>query len=150
MKVNRQGYPAGFEQTLRDMQNMHVEIGFFPEAHYPDGKPVAYIATIQEFGYPEGGIPARPFFRPTITQNKTEYGQQFAGAMAGTLAGKIPSFASALEQIGGLAAGDISKAISRVTNPPLAQATIDRKGSSKPLVDSGLMIQSVTYKVDKK
>lgn len=28
----------------------HVNVGFFPEATYPDGTPVAYIASVQEFG----------------------------------------------------------------------------------------------------
>lgn len=158
MKVTRRGYPPRFEKALADMQRQRVQVGFFPEASYPDGTPVAYVAAIQEFGYPRGNIPARPFFRPTVSEKKEAWGRQFAGAMVGTLSGKVPSFASALEQIGGMAAGDVSRTISRVQTPPLAEATIKARQSrkktpgvsEKPLVDTGQMIQAVTHKVETK
>ena len=43
-----------------------VRIGFLENATYPDGKPVAMIAAIQEFGAPARNIPPRPFFRQMI------------------------------------------------------------------------------------
>ena len=39
----------------------------------PDGKPVAMIAAIQEFGAPRAGIPPRPFFRNMIAKKSPEW-----------------------------------------------------------------------------
>ncbi len=158
MKVTRKGYPPEFEQAMADMQRKRVQVGFFPEASYPDGTPVAYVAAIQEFGYPQGGIPARSFFRPTVTEKKEAWWRQFAGAMVGALSGKLPSFEAALEQIGGMAAGDVSRTISRVQTPPLSEATLKARQSrkktkgvsEKPLVDTGQMVQAVTHQVESK
>ncbi|RIQ10307.1 hypothetical protein D0837_17670, partial [Bordetella avium] len=62
------------------------------------------------------------------------------------------------EQVGALAAGDIARAISKVVSPPLEKSTLQARQSrkktpgvsKKPLVDTGLMIQSVTYQVEEK
>lgn len=157
LKIVRKGHPQGFDATMNQIMRKQVEIGFFPEATYPEGTPVAYVAAIQEFGYPQGNIPARPFFRPTAESKRNEWGRQFAGAMSGALKGAI-DFTSALEAIGGQAAGDVSRTISRITSPALKQSTIDARksltksgnASSKPLVDTGHMLQSVTHKVSSK
>ena len=39
-----------------------VEVGFFEDARYPDGTPVAFIALVNEYGL--GGRAERPFFPP--------------------------------------------------------------------------------------
>jgi len=157
VKVQRKGIPASFTQTMTDMRRMRVEVGFFPEATYPDGTPVAYVAAVHEFGYPQGNIPARSFFRPTVAEKRVNWGRQFAGAMAGALKGQV-RFADALEQIGGMAAGDVGKTISSVMSPPLKPATLAARQSrkktpgvsNKPLVDTGQLIQAVTHKVEAK
>lgn len=149
MKTIRKGRPPGFDKTLKETQRLGILVGFFPEAHYPDGTPVAYVAAIHEFGYPQGNIPARSFFRPTVAQKQVEWGSQVAGAIRGALRGSV-ALPEAFELIGGQAAGDVSRTISKITEPPLAPETVRRKGSSKPLVDTGLLIQSVNHKVIKK
>lgn len=148
MKVKRQGYPESFRKTMREIEHRHVEVGFFPEATYPDGTPVAYIAAIHEFGYPQGNIPARSYFRPTVDKESDNWGRQFAGAMAGAIKGEV-EFTGALEMIGGMAAGDVAKTMKQLTRPPLSEETIRRKGHSKLLVDSGTLFQSITHKVSK-
>ena len=40
------------------------------------------------------------------------------------------------------------EAADAISSPPLAPATIARKGSDKPLVDTGLMRNSITSRVD--
>jgi len=52
-----------FEAVLRDIADKlrdggSVRVGFLENATYPDGKPVAMIAAIQEFGAPAAGINA--------------------------------------------------------------------------------------------
>jgi len=51
-----------------------------------------------------------------------------------------------MDMIAARAAGDVGKAIQSVTSPPLAASTVARKGFDKPLIDTGLMFQSVTHR----
>ena len=54
-----------FSKALQELagkikSGQSVQVGFLAGATYPDGKPVAMIAAIQEFGAPAAGIPPRP------------------------------------------------------------------------------------------
>src|SRR5208282_5520025 len=55
-----------------------VRIGFFENAVYPDGTPVAMVAAIQEWGAPRAGIPPRPYFRNMISAKKGEWPEAIA------------------------------------------------------------------------
>lgn len=133
--------------TLDGLDGLEGKVGWFETAHYPGGTPVAYVATIHEFGAPSAGIPARPFMRPAVEQHGQEWvdllGQGAARAVEGGVSPR-----DVLELVTLRAAGDVAKAIQAVTAPPLKPLTIARKGSSKPLIDTGQMIQSVTGKVE--
>ena len=43
--------------------------------------------------------------------------------------------------------GALMQSITDLTSPPLADSTIKAKGSSKPLIDTSHMINSITYEV---
>lgn len=152
MKVKRTRKDIG--KLLHNLESRALRVGFFDSAQYPDGTPVAYVAAIQEYGYPEGNIPARSFFRTTISGQKDGWRDGIAAGSRAMLEGKI-SAESMLSQIGGLAAGQIGQTISQISEPDLAESTIEarrrrRKSpgvSTKPLVDSGTLIKSVTFDV---
>jgi len=55
-----------------------------------------------------------------------------------------------LDAAGSVSAGIVKQQITDLRSPPNAQSTIERKGSSNPLIDTGLMRQTVTYKVTDK
>lgn len=120
-----------------------LRVGFLENATYPDGKPVAMIAAIQEFGAPRANIPARPFFRNMIAKKSKEW----PSAVAGLLAANDFDLEGALDQAGFAIAGQLRQSIQQTNAPPLAQSTIDRKGHSKPLVDTGHMLNSVDHEV---
>lgn len=146
-------------KTLEQIQKKEVRVGFFDTAHYPDGTPVAYVAAIQEFGH--GPIPPRPFMRPAKEQNKAKWLNNLGRAVKAVVDGSI-DVDSALEQVGMVAAGDVRKAIKAVTAPALKASTVNARKRrlskrsarranpqtiSKPLVDTGQMIQAVTSAV---
>lgn len=136
------------------------KVGFFPSSAYPDGTPVAYVATIQEYGSPEQGIPPRSFMRTTVAEKQAEWkvaaGIGARAMLAGTATGE-----QVLEGIGLLAAGDIRRTISKLTTPELAPSTIAARRTqradkvtvgllTKPLVDTGTMLNAVTSAVEPK
>lgn len=141
---------------LENIKHREIQVGFFETAHYPDGTPVAYVAAIQEFGYPSGNIPPRPFMRPAIAENKEEWSRQIAAGIRAALRGAI-DVDNALEQVGRIGAGNVQNAIRAVTTPALAESTIrnrrtrknrNKNQSVKPLIDTATMLQSVTSKVE--
>ena len=127
---------------------MVAQIGFPSGANYEDGTSVAYVATIQEFGAPAVNIPPRPFMRPTVTQQKDTWVKILAQDVPKVALGKMSAF-DALDKVGIVAASDIQTTISKVYSPPLKPATIRAKGSAKPLIDTGLMLASVSNAVNK-
>lgn len=131
--------------TLEGLDGLEGKVGWFESAHYPGGTPVAYVATIHEFG--TGRIPARPFMRPAVADHGGEWidliGQGVKAAMTGG-----QSAVEVLELVMLQAAGNVGEKIQAVTSPPLAPVTIKRKGHDKPLVDTGQMFASVTGKVE--
>jgi len=133
-----------------------VRVGVFESARYPakrGGRFVAEVAAWMEFGTKRPGgkgkergvmAPARPFFRPGIKRGEREarkvlltYINPKRGIVTPRTAGRVGlTFQRSIQQ-----------AIQDVTSPPLAESTIKRKGSSKPLIDEGVLKQSITFKV---
>ena len=153
MEVRRTSNSEAIKKMLAELEKKEIRVGFFENSKYTDGTPIAYVAAIQEFGH--GPIPPRPFMRPAELQNKNKWQAGIAAGVKAALNGSI-TINAALEQVGMVAAGDVRKAIKAVTAPPLADSTISgrqsrKKGkkaaSTKPLVDTGQMLQAVTSAV---
>lgn len=121
-----------------------VDVGFLEGATYPDGTSVPMVAAVQEFGAPSRGIPPRPFFRHMIAAKSPEW----PSAIAGLLKANDYDAGKTLGQAGAAIKGQLQQSIVDTNSPPLAQSTIDRKGFSKPLIDTGHMMASVGYRVD--
>jgi hypothetical protein len=151
----------GVEQVriaVKGLDGTTGKVGYFETAKYPDGTPVAYVAAIQEFGAQEQGIPARPTMRPTIAAQSSEWSRQFGAGARAVVNGRATAV-QVMGAVGMLAAGDVAKAVAALTAPPLAEATIDKRRSryadknktgnlSKPLVDTSIMVGSITHAVE--
>lgn len=140
-----------------------VKIGWFQNSRYPsegkrEGLPVATVAAINEYGVPSRNIPSRSFMRSTFVEQRQNW---LALAMSGArsvVAGKSTVY-QVLEGLGLTAQGDVAKKIATITQPPLSPRTIAarlRKRSNKttvglltkPLIDTGLMLSSLSYRVE--
>lgn len=137
-----------FEAVLRDIADKlrdggSVRVGFLENATYPDGEPVAMIAAIQEFGAPAAGIPPRPFFRNMIAEKSGEWPK----AIADLMIENDYDFSVVGPLVGEAISGQLRQSIVDTNEPPNAPSTIRKKGHAKPLVDSGMMLQSVSYEV---
>lgn len=127
----------------------HVKVGF------PAGTGNVDKAIWNEFGTAGGAsgggwggpIPERPFMRNSIKGNRGKY-QSFLKAHAAKLLRGETDLRGVLSRLGVLAQADMVKSLNATNSPPNSPVTIARKGSSKPLVDTGAMRQSITYKVE--
>lgn len=103
--------------------NREARVGFFPGAQYEDGTPVAYVASIQEFGAPDQAIPPRPFMRPTVQDKQKEWTDEVAGGMRLVARGVMTSD-DVLDAVGQAAAGDIVKTIAKGNFKDLSPITL--------------------------
>lgn len=136
------------------------KVGVFETSKYEDGTPVAYVAVIQEYGSAAQGIPPRPFMRTTIAEKTPEW-QEIARRSAAAMLKGAMTGEQALELIGLKAAGDIRNTISKLTTPELKPTTVAARLRArvdkqtvglltKPLVDTGTLLNSVTNTVEAK
>lgn len=98
-----------------------------------------------EFGL---GVPERSFIRAWFDEAKGENLALAQTMLRRILEGSI-SIDDALNQMGALFAGRIQQRIAQGIPPPNSPLTIALKGSSTPLIESGQLRQSVTWKVQK-
>lgn len=101
------------------------------------------VANIHEFGL--GTAPERSFLRAYFDQNEPRIQKMLIALMEAALKGKYTK-EQILEILGQKMVGEIQARISAGIEPPLAQATIDKKGSSTPLIDTGQLRASISYK----
>ncbi|MBB4063683.1 hypothetical protein [Gellertiella hungarica] len=94
-----------------------------------------------------GPIPERPFMRNAMRDNLSKYRNAMKSSAAPILLGKS-TLRQTLSKLGILAQSDIQGEITALTSPANSPVTVERKGSSKPLIDTGEMRASVTWKVD--
>lgn len=96
-----------------------VRVGFLENATYPDGTKVATVAAINNFGAPEAGIPARPFFSEMIARQSPEWGDRFA-----TVLQSVDYDAEAALALMGVGiAGQLRQQIIETDSPPNSPVT---------------------------
>jgi hypothetical protein len=139
---------AKLEAYLRDLASRvgkpgTLRVGFLEGATYPDGTSVPLVAAIQNFGAASRGIPPRPYFSNMVADKADGWGP----ALARILQGNDYDGPAALELMGAGIAGQLRQSIVDTNAPPLAPATIARKGFEKPLIDTSHMLNSVDFEV---
>lgn len=112
-------------------------------------KPTSVIeaALRNEFG--TNFIPERSFLRSTILQKEEEYRHRAADIVKKALQNKDYQIEKNVGLLGQLVEKDVKQKITDTYTPPNAEETKKRKGSEHPLIDSGLMRQSVRNIVKK-
>lgn len=129
----------------------HVLVGLRSEGpgggeHGGGGLTVAEIGSVHEFGL--GTAPERSFIRASFDANADAYvrlaTQLSRRAVDSPHAGAVRF---ALQVLGERALADIIRRINAGIPPALAEATVARKGSSKQLIDTGQLKQSLDFKV---
>lgn len=106
---------------------------------------LADVATWMEFGTEK--IPARSFIRAWFDENEERVGKMLHVMLRSVIEGKRTR-EQALELLGQKFAAEIQARIASGIDPPLAESTIKRKGSSTPLIDTGQLRSAISYEVE--
>lgn len=139
------------EIMLTGLDGKQGQAGWFETAKYPDGTPVAYVASIMEFGYAAKNIPPRLGLRELVKKRTPAWREIAKAGIHAVIKGNA-SIGDVMEGLSATAAGDIRKRITQVSSPPLKPSTVRARAarhsnfkglkswSIKPLVDTGLML----------
>ena len=151
-------------RELQYLASHQVEIGIFADASRDGAVPMLVIAAANEFGAkipkrqarfedlddenPEEWviIPERSYLRAWFDENVDVLQATMEHLIGQVVEGKI-SGRAALETIGGYVATHVQAYMVDLKTPPNAPSTIRRKGSSNPLIDTGQLKDSITWKV---
>lgn len=148
-KVNKNDLLDAVLQKLK-LQFGSIDVGFFVgTAKYGSGTDITVIARVHDKGAMAGRnrkvkIPERPFMIPAGNKaaNKT------INITVGSIVGGMDE-SQALSKAGIMLKNAIQKEITNLKEPPNAPSTIMKKGSSNPLIDTGLMRSKVEWKFKK-
>ncbi len=135
------------------LDKMHVKIGVLASkggaaAHGPDQISLIELAAIHEFGSPAAHIPERSFIRATFNIRRVNALRDMVARLAKAIITNDLAPERALAMLGAWGAAEVKNTITEIDiPPPLADSTVQAKGSSKPLVDTGLLKNSISYEV---
>ena len=156
----------GLRKYLQDIKDAKYEtqIGIFEGASYSDGTPVAYVGYLNEYG---GHNPPRPFLKRTAEKERDRWCKMFQGILR-SQGIKASSIRAAHDMVGQTASKDVVKTIKAWSpddprpNKPATIAAKARKSAgvkgknqakndqTRVLHDTGVMINSIAYKVEHK
>lgn len=134
-------------QMLKELGDLEVRVGFqHGKATEEDGTDICDIAAWNELGTEH--IPSRPFIRQSVDNNEDKI-NSFLQTRVRALA-KGESAEDALKKIGVFQKRLMQSEIKSGDFVPNSEATVRKKKSSQPLIDTGQMRQSVDYVIQKK
>ena len=151
MKKNDNSLFIAYEKNLQQFKDSVVKAGILAKdgsENHSEGITVFQIGMIHEFGVPEKNIPRRSFIRVPIESNIKEITKLIENnhklVSENAMSAKV-----ALDRIGIKAQNTIKESFRNNDWKPLKRATVKRKGSSRPLIDTGQLIGSISYIVEK-
>lgn len=129
---------------LREMSK-NVLVGY-PETtgNNKVGTSIVMVAAVHEFG--SDHVPARPTLRVGVSNARKDI-ESFIAERAPFVIDGIADPGSVMAGVGAIAQAAVQQEITDLKSPPNLPATIRRKGSSNPLIDTGEMRGSVTFVV---
>ena len=139
-------------KKLAEFKNKHfVTVGIHEDAgnHAGSAKTNAQIGALLNYGDETNTlnghaapIPPRPWLIPGVQSGMQDVVDTIKNGIETDLPVDV-----IMEQVGAFAAGATQQYMTDLKTPPNSPYTIAQKGSSNPLIDTGALRASVTYKV---
>lgn len=118
-----------------------AKVGYIKDKQYENGFSLIENAIVQEFGNDK--IPSRPFIRKTL-KKKESWIELFDNLLSENL-----TLRQILLQVANQVRSDMIASIDSNIPPPNAKSTIQQKGSSHTLIDTGLLRGSIQVELVK-
>ena len=136
-----------FFAEIEKLKEQQVFVGFQAGQVADDrGVDMAQIAMFNELG--TSTAPARPFLRDSVDENedviRDQCGKELKKLTTGATAETV------LKRVGALGVRLVQEKIESGSFEPNAESTSRKKGSDKPLIDTGRMRQSVKYVIKRR
>ena len=137
-----------FYAEIEKLKKLQVRVGFQQgTAQEEDGTDICDVAMWNELG--TSSTPSRPFLAMSVDDNADKINAFLKGQLKLLAQGRTTA-EGILKDIGVFQKGLIQEKIKSGDFEPNAPSTIAKKGSDKPLIDTGTMRQSVNFAVTKK
>ncbi len=142
----------GILASVKKMDKAYVKVGVLASKggdakHADTDLTMVELMAVHEFGSVDGRIPDRAPIRLTFETTEEEFKPFIANLAKQVVTNGMP-VEKALALLGQKGAAEVKKTITQSDlPPPLSPVTIARKGSDRPLVDTGQLVNSVTYEV---
>lgn len=137
----------GYKKELKSVKG--VEVGWYATERAlnhdktPTNKSQGEVAKRLNNGAPEDGLPARPFISDIVKKRK-QWGKRLQALFQ-----KGDNLGNIMIQFGESLRNDLIENIDSNMPPPNSPKTIEQKGSSHTLIDTGHMKQSIQVQIIK-
>lgn len=142
------------QKSIKELKKTDVLVGIPQEKAGREQNDItnAELLYIHTNGSPANNIPPRPVVEPAIQDSKEEIGTLLKEAILKALEGDTGGAMAGMERAGTQGENAVK---GWFTNPKNgwaenAESTKKKKGSSKPLIDTGQLRKSITHVVKKK
>lgn len=126
-----------------------VRVGILePDKQHSNGRTVGEVAQDAEFGAAARGIPQRSFLRAGVDELEPQIRAELKAAAVHFADGKA-SKEACLQQVGARVASMLANRLRKGIAPANDPKTIAKKHSDTPLVDTGLLADSITYAIER-
>jgi len=137
----------GFTKLIKGLKNLSpvtLKAGLFGDGSSDPKTNVALRGYINEHGSEARGIPSRPFLQQTNQVKGESWNDEFIKMYNNNLEVKESGLVNILNKM----VFDIKNQIVNGSYKENAPSTIAKKGSDKPLIDTGEMLNSITGKIE--
>ena len=136
---------AAYLKRNRALKNKFVGVGLYGSGGTPETD-VASRGAVHQLGSSDGRIPRRPFMSQSFDKKAKILYVFGTGLYKEITSGKM-SVNTGLSKLGELHVNQIKLGIVNGNFKPLSAYTIAKKKSTKPLIDTSVMMNSVKYKI---
>ncbi len=140
------GFPGGREHVPTIHKNKDGKYEGYNGEDVKDIEPIETAELAKMLSYGTSTIPARPFLEQGIESKKKEIAETLKQEAKKAINGGSANW----NKVGTMAVGAVQEFVRSdyyKTNVPNSKKTIDYKGSDKPLIDGGDLVNSVEFVV---
>lgn len=150
--VKDNGFKKAMGEIAKLSRHPYLLIGIQSDAGvHPDSDfTYANIGATHEFGTKRAGagnrvfIPARPWLNPTMTEGKKDF-EVFQDKLANQMLNGKLTLEDLMDRLGLKIQSAMRAKVSSNIAPPNTIMTIKRKGSTRTLIDTGLLRSKISY-----